>query len=248
MSRAPFPFGAVVGQDSARMALVLAAVDPGIGGVLLRGDKGTAKSTLARGLAAVLPGDAPFIELPIGATEDRVSGGLDLGAAMAGRAELRIGLLASADGGVLYVDEVNLLPDHLVDLLLDAAASGTTRAERDGLSQASPARFVLVGSMNPEEGELRPQLLDRFGLAVEVKSPVKPSERAAAVRARLGFDRGQDPGGQDRPWADRLAKARPAELPDEVVDFACRLALAAGVEGLRGDLVLCRAGAALAGW
>jgi len=248
MTRAPFPFGAVVGQDTARLALVLAAVDPGIGGVLLRGDKGTAKSTLARGLAAVLPGDAPFVELPIGATEDRVSGGLDLGAAMAGRAELGTGLLAAADGGVLYVDEVNLLPDHLVDLLLDAAASGTARTERDGFSQASPARFVLVGSMNPEEGELRPQLLDRFGLAVEVKSPTDPSERAAAVRARLGFDRGHDPGGQDRSWAERLEQARPADLPDAVVDFACRLALAAGIDGLRGDLVLCRAAAALAGW
>jgi len=243
-----FPFGAVVGQDTARLALILVAVDPGIGGVLLRGEKGTAKSTLARGLAAVLPGGAPFIELPIGATEDRVSGGLDLGAAMAGRAELRPGLLAAADGGVLYVDEVNLLPDHLVDLLLDAAASGTAQAERDGLSQTSAARFVLVGSMNPEEGELRPQLLDRFGLAVEVKSPTEASERAAAVRARLGFDRGHDPEDHDRSWAHRLAQARPAELPDEVVDFACRLALAAGIEGLRGDLVLCRAGAALAGW
>ncbi|MHB1853944.1 MAG: VWA domain-containing protein [Acidimicrobiales bacterium] len=247
MSRA-FPFGAVVGQETARLALVLAAVDPGIGGVLLRGEKGTAKSTLARGLAAVLPGGAPFIELPIGATEDRVSGGLDLGAAMAGRAELRPGLLAAADGGVLYVDEVNLLPDHLVDLLLDAAASGTAQTERDGLSQASAARFVLVGSMNPEEGELRPQLLDRFGLAVEIKAPTGAAERAAAVRARLGFDRGQGSAHPDRAWADRLAHARPAELPDEVVDFACRLALAAGVEGLRGDLVLCRAGAALAGW
>jgi len=248
MKRGPFPFGAVVGQDTARLALVLAAIDPGIGGVLLRGEKGTAKSTLARGLAAVLPGDAPFVELPIGATEDRVSGGLDLGAAMAGRAELRTGLLAAADGGVLYVDEVNLLPDHLVDLLLDAAASGTARTERDGLSEASPARFVLVGSMNPEEGELRPQLLDRFGLAVEVKSPTDPSERAAAVRARLGFDRGHDPAELDRPWAERLEQAGPAELPDGVVDFACRLALAAGIDGLRGDLVLCRAGAALAGW
>jgi len=172
---APFPFSAVVGQDDARRALLLAAVDPGIGGVLLRGDKGSAKSTLARGLAGLLPPGAPFVELPIGATEDRVVGGLDVGAALSGHAiQLRPGLLAAAHGGVLYVDEVNLLPDHLVDVLLDAAASGIHRVERDGVSHTHAARFVLIGSMNPEEGELRPQLLDRFGLAV-------------SVRARLAF-------------------------------------------------------------
>jgi len=244
-----FPFSAVVGLDDARLALLLAAVDPGIGGVLLRGDKGSAKSTLARGLAALLAPAAPFVELPIGATEDRVVGGLDVGAALSGEAvQLRPGLLAAAHGGVLYVDEVNLLPDHLVDVLLDAAASGVHRVERDGVSHTHPARFVLIGSMNPEEGELRPQLLDRFGLAVSVRAPEDPSLRASIVRARLGFERGERPGNDDRRLAARLAGARPAALPDDVVDFACRLALSAGAEGLRGDLVLCRAAAALAGW
>jgi magnesium chelatase subunit D len=256
-----FPFTAVVGQDTARLALILAAVDPAIGGVLLRGDKGSGKSTLARGLAGVLPGDAPFVELPVGATEDRVVGGLDLGEAFAGAARLRPGLLASAHGGVLYVDEVNLLPDHLVDVLLDAASSGVQRVERDGLAAEMPARFVLVGSMNPEEGELRPQLLDRFGLAVEVRSPSDPALRAAAVRARLRHDTGAAPvpgaapgageasgDGEDVVLARRLAATRPAVLPDAVVDFACRLALASGAEGLRADLVLARAAAARAGW
>src|SRR5207248_10336157 len=164
-----FPFSAVVGHDEVKLALVLNAVDPAIGGVLLRGHKGTAKSTLARGLAALLGDGAPFVELPVGATEDRVVGTLDLTAALTG-GERRFlpGLLAAADGGVLYVDEVNLLPDHLVDLLLDVAASGVNRVEREGLSRSHPSRFVLIGSMNPEEGELRPQLLDRFGLAVDV--------------------------------------------------------------------------------
>ncbi len=250
MSR-PFPFVAVVGQDDARLALLLAAVDPGIGGVLLRGDKGSAKSTLARGLAALLPPGAPFVELPVGATEDRVVGGLDVGAALGGTGvRLRPGLLAAAHGGVLYLDEVNLLPDHLVDVLLDAAASGVHRVKRDGVSHEHPARFVLVGSMNPEEGELRPQLLDRFGLAVEVRAPTDPAARAEVVRRRLAFEAGEAGGddGDTDALAARLAAARPAHLPDAVVDFACRLALAVGAEGLRADLVLCRAAAALAGW
>ncbi|MGH9112523.1 MAG: ATP-binding protein, partial [Acidimicrobiales bacterium] len=170
-----FPFSAVVGQDEARLALLLAAIDPAIGGVLLRGDKGSAKSTLARGLAGLLPGGAGFVELPLGATEDRVLGTLDLKLALTeGDTQFRPGLLAAAHGGVLYVDEVNLLPDHLVDVLLDVAGSGINRVERDGISHAHLSRFVLVGSMNPEEGELRPQLLDRFGLAVEVKAPIDP--------------------------------------------------------------------------
>jgi magnesium chelatase subunit D len=246
-----FPFGAVVGQDEARLALLLAAVDPAIGGVLLRGDKGSAKSTLARGLAALLPGDAPFVELPIGATEDRVVGSLDLRAALSDGADrFRPGLLAAAHGGVLYVDEVNLLPDHLVDVLLDVAASGVNRVERDGVSHDHPARFVLLGSMNPEEGELRPQLLDRFGLSVEVRSPHDPALRAEAVRRRLNHDAGQ--AGTlaqiDDGLRQRLRTARSASLPDDVVAFASRLAVEVGAESLRADLVLCRGAAALAGW
>jgi magnesium chelatase subunit D len=246
-----FPFSAIVAQDEARLALLLAAVDPGIGGVLLRGDKGSAKSTLARGLAGMLPGGAPFVELPLGATEDRVLGTIDLKAALTeGDTVFRPGLLAAAHGGVLYVDEVNLLPDHLVDVLLDVAGSGVNRVERDGVSHSHPARFVLVGSMNPEEGELRPQLLDRFGLSVPIKAPVEPRARAEVVRRRLTHDAGgRVEGGEgDIVLRARLAAAMPADLPDTVVDFACRLAVSVGAEGLRADLVLCRAAAAFAGW
>jgi magnesium chelatase subunit D len=246
-----FPFSAVVGQGEARLALLLAAIDPGIGGVLLRGDKGSAKSTLARGLAGMLPGGAPFVELPLGATEDRVLGTLDLKAALTdGATQFRPGLLSAAHGGVLYVDEVNLLPDHLVDVLLDVAASGVNVVERDGVSHAHEARFVLVGSMNPEEGELRPQLLDRFGLSVVIAAPSDPGHRAEIVRRRLTHDAGGEVVGSegDMVLRARLAASMPADIPDTVVDFACRVALSVGAEGLRADLVLCRAAAAFAGW
>jgi magnesium chelatase subunit D len=250
------PLSAVVGQEDAKLALLLLAVDPRIGGVLLRGEKGTAKSTLARGLAALLPGSAPFVELPIGATEDRVVGSIDLATALTGGGErFRPGLLAAADGGVLYVDEINLLPDHLVDVLLDAAASGVNRVEREGISHVHPSRFLLVGSMNPEEGDLRPQLLDRFGLAVAVRTARDPAERAAAVRRRLAFD--ADPAGTlateevaavEAELRRRLAGARPAKLGDGVVEEVASLCAAVGAEGLRADLTICRAAAALAGW
>ena len=249
-----FPFSAVLGQEEVKLALLLNAIDPRIGGVLLRGEKGSAKSTLARGLAALLPGQAPFVELPVGATEDRVVGTLDLEAALTeGRRRLHPGLLAAADGGVLYVDEVNLLPDHLVDVLLDVAASGVNRIESEGVSEAHPARFVLIGSMNPEEGELRPQLLDRFGLSVEVAATRDPTERAEAVGRRLAFD--ADPEGFVSTWrpaqldlAARVAVARPAPIGDELVATVARLCSQVGAEGLRADLVICRAAAALAGW
>ncbi|HEV2370462.1 MAG TPA: AAA family ATPase, partial [Acidimicrobiales bacterium] len=182
MTSAPFPFSAVVGLDEAKLALLLNVVDPRVGGVLLRGEKGSAKSTLARALTVLLGPDAPFVELPVGATEDRVVGTIDIESALtAGRRRFHPGLLAAAHGGVLYVDEVNLLPDHLVDVLLDVAASGVNRVEREGVSEQHPARFVLVGSMNPEEGELRPQFLDRFGLSVDVTSSADAAERAEAV-------------------------------------------------------------------
>lgn len=248
------PFAAVVGQDQAKLALILAACERRIGGVLLRGDKGSGKTTLARGLAALLPGPAPFVELPIGATEDRVVGTLDLAAALTG-GEKRFdpGLLHAADGGVLYVDEINLLPDHLVDVLLDVAATGTNRVEREGVSHAHPSRFVLIGSMNPEEGDLRPQLLDRFGLAVEVRTATAAGERAAALRRRLSFD--ADPAGvtasvatEEADLATRLAGFEPAAVPAGIVEAVARLCAAAGAEGLRADLTICRAAAALAGW
>ncbi len=219
--------------------------------MLLRGEKGSAKTTVARVLAALLPGGAPFVEIPLGATEDRVVGiGRPRGAAGGGRATASSpGLLAAADGGVLYVDEVNLLADHLVDVLLDAAASGVNRVERDGVSHSHPSRFVLVGSMNPEEGELRPQLLDRFGLSVHVVAPSDPAVRAEAVRRRLEFE--ADPAGFAQRWEPeeeklryRLASARPAPLADGLVESVSAVCAAAGAEGLRADLVCCRAAAA----
>jgi magnesium chelatase subunit D len=243
------PFSAVVGQDDAKLALLLAAIEPRLGGVLLRGDKGSAKTTLARGLAALLPGGAPFVELPLGAGEDRVLGALDVAALLDSREHaFRPGLLAAAHGGVLYVDEVNLLADHLVDVLLDVAVSGVHRVERDGFSHAHPARFVLVGSMNPEEGELRPQLLDRFGLAVDVRAPDDPTVRAEIVRRQLALDAtgAADPE-PDAQLRRSLAAARPAACADAVVVAAAELAVAVGAEGLRADLALCRAAGALAG-
>ncbi len=247
------PFSAVVGQEDAKLALLLCAVDPGIGGVLLRGDKGSAKTTLARGFAALLAGDARFVELPVGATEDRLLGTLDIASALVG-GEVRFspGLLAEAHGGVLYVDEINLLADHLVDALLDVAASGVNRVERDGISHVHPARFVLVGSMNPEEGELRPQLLDRFGLSVEVRTPLDRAERVEALTRRLAFD--ADPEGIEDAYhreevelAARLAAARPARLRSDIVEAIAALCASLGAQGLRADLALCRASAALAG-
>lgn len=263
----PFPFSSVVGQQQAKLALQLVAVDPSIGGVLLRGEKGSAKTTLARGLAVVMDG-APFVELPLGATEDRLLGSIDVAAALAGgEVSFRPGLLADAHGGVLYVDEVNLLADHLVDVLLDVAASGVNRVERDGIAHRHDARFVLIGSMNPEEGELRPQLADRFGLCVEMRAPRDSSTRVEIVRRRLAFDQSQGAESEadgpygapseldvgikaDRDLAARLHRTSPAETPDELVEQASALALSAGVEGLRADLVLCKAAtahAALAG-
>jgi len=253
-----FPFTAVVGQDEARLALLLAAVDPAIGGVLLRGDKGSAKSTLARGLAGLLPDDAPFVELPIGATEDRVLGSIDLESALAeGKAEYQPGLLVKAHRGILYVDEVNLLHDHLVDVLLDAAAMGRVTVERDGVSVERDARFVLVGTMNPEEGELRPQLLDRFGLTVEVAAPREPALRAEVVRRRMAHD--ADPDAFSATYADaesalqaRIADARKRVgevfLSDAALLRIAEVCAAFEVDGLRADIVMARTAAAHAAW
>jgi magnesium chelatase subunit D len=252
MTDLTFPWTAVVGLDDAKLALLLSTIDPALGGVLLRGAKGSAKTTLARGMAVLRGG--PFVDLPLGATEERVVGSLDLAAALTGGdVRLQPGLLAAAHGGVLYIDEVNLLADHLVDVLLDVAVSGVNRVERDAVSHRHDARFVLAGSMNPEEGDLRPQLLDRFGLAVDVRASTDPAERAEAVRRRLAFD--SDPAGFLAAWADeeaavaaRLEAATPAPISDELLLAAANLSLAVGAEGLRADLVLARAAAALAGW
>jgi magnesium chelatase subunit D len=245
-------FSAVVGQEAAKQALMMAAVQPLLGGVLLRGDKGSAKTTLARGVAAFLPASAHFVEVPLGATEERVIGSLDLTELLVnGRPRFRPGLLAAAHGGVLYVDEVNLLADHLIDALLDVAVSGVNRIERDGLSHSHPARFILVASMDPHEGELRPQLLDRFGLAVDVTAVSDISMRTEAVRRQLALERGagdQEYAYDDEQLRKQLAAAQGTvvEIGDEVVELASRLAVAVGAEGLRADLMLCRAAMATA--
>jgi magnesium chelatase subunit I len=254
-SPAAFPFTALVGHGDLQRALLLAAIDPGMGGVLISGPRGTAKSTSARALAALLP-QAPFVTLPLAASLEQLVGTLNLEDVLRdGQVRLAPGLVARAHGGVLYVDEVNLLPDALVDALLDVAASGVNTVERDGVSRQHAAQFVLVGTMNPEEGELRPQLLDRFGLSVALTNPDDASQRQAIVRARLAFD--ADPQALLARHADaqsqlvaRLASARAAlnGLPwtDAVVQHAANLALAAGVDGIRADLVMLRAARALA--
>ncbi len=250
VSEAVYPFAALVGHSQLRLALLLAAVDPGIGGLLISGPRGTAKSTAARALAALLP-SAPFVSLPLAASVEQLVGTLNLEDVLRdGQVRLSPGLLARAHGGVLYVDEVNLLPDALVDALLDAAASGVNTVERDGISRQHAARFVLVGTMNPEEGELRPQLLDRFGLSVTLDNPAEHSLRQAIVRARLAFD--QDPQAvlsQHAPAQATLVKqvlaAREAlstvAWPDAVIEHATALALQAAADGVRGDLVLLKA-------
>ncbi|GAA3959589.1 AAA family ATPase [Gordonia caeni] len=252
-----YPFSAVVGQDRLKLALILSAVAPGIGGVLIRGEKGTAKSTIVRGLAPLLDG-ARVVELPIGATEDRVIGSLDLTRVLRdGQAHFTPGLLAQADGGVLYIDEVNLLSDHLVDVLLDAAASGRVTVERDGVSHTQSAAFVLVGTMNPEEGELRPQLLDRFGLVVDVAGPRGVDERVAIVTARLAYD--ADPDGfaasyaaEETELGARIAAARAAiervTVPQAELRRVAAICAALEVDGLRGDIVVTRTAAAHAAW
>ncbi|MFK7869416.1 MAG: magnesium chelatase ATPase subunit I [Roseobacter sp.] len=285
--KTPFPFSAIVGQDAMKQAMVLTAVDPGIGGVLVFGDRGTGKSTAVRALAALLPPiravescpvnsakaadcpewaelgskklvsrPTPVIDLPLGATEDRVVGALDIERALTrGEKAFEPGLLARANRGYLYIDEVNLLEDHIVDLLLDVAQSGENVVEREGLSIRHPARFVLVGSGNPEEGELRPQLLDRFGLSVEVKSPNSVDERVEVIRRRDAFESDFDTfmecyGAADAQIREDILKAR-KRLPkiktaDSVLEDCAALCIALGSDGLRGELTLLRTARALA--
>jgi len=297
MAQAGFPFAAIVGQEDMKLALMIAAVDQAVGGVLVFGDRGTGKSTAVRALADLLPSmpvmpgcryccdpDAvgawcseciagsppgkaaepgrnatapvPVVDLPLGATEDRVVGSLDLERALTmGIRAFEPGLLARANRGFLYIDEVNLLEDHLVDLLLDVAASGENVVERDGLSVRHPARFVLIGSGNPEEGELRPQLLDRFGLSVEVRTPTDLESRVAAVRRRDTFE--CDPVAFAASWAEAqtklqralvLARSRHSSVtvPDLALEQAARLCMRLGTDGIRGELTLIRAARALA--
>ncbi|MEM9317623.1 MAG: magnesium chelatase ATPase subunit I [Pseudomonadota bacterium] len=284
---APFPFTAIVGQEAMKRAMVLTAIDPGIGGVLVFGDRGTGKSTAVRGLAALLPPihavagcpvnsaeeadipawadvtdrrivqkPTPVIDLPLGATEDRVVGALDIERALsAGEKAFEPGLLARANRGYLYIDEVNLLDDHLVDLLLDVAQSGVNVIEREGLSITHAARFVLVGSGNPEEGELRPQLLDRFGLSVEVTSPTEIETRIEVIRRRDAYDR--DRAAFAKAWRRKdlalrrkIVAARDGlagvEAPEDALRDCAELCVALGSDGLRGELTLLRASRALA--
>ncbi|MEF3116292.1 putative cobaltochelatase [Streptomyces chrestomyceticus] len=291
MASVPYPFTAVVGMSDMRLSLLLNAISPAIGGVLVRGEKGTAKSTIVRGLTALMPDvpvvtgcrfscdpaapdpacpDGPheaagaedrparMVELPVGASEDRLVGALDIERALSeGVKAFEPGLLADAHRGILYVDEVNLLHDHLVDLLLDAAAMGASYVEREGVSVRHAARFLLVGTMNPEEGELRPQLLDRFGLTVEVAASREPDQRVEVVRRRLAYD--ADAEGFAARWAveegqlrERIAAAR-ALLPDVVLGDAVLRQIAAvcaafEVDGMRADIVMARTACALAAW
>ncbi|GAA4227069.1 magnesium chelatase subunit I [Sagittula marina] len=283
----PFPFSAIVGQDQMKTAMILTAIDPGLGGVLVFGDRGTGKSTAVRALAALLPPitvvqgcpvnseapqdcpvwanvtdhttterPTPVVDLPLGVTEDRVTGALDIERALAhGEKSFEPGLLARANRGYLYIDEVNLLEDHIVDLLLDVAQSGINTVEREGLSIRHAARFVLVGSGNPEEGELRPQLLDRFGLSVEVASPNTVEERVEVIRRRDAYDRDHAAfmakwQAEDATLRDAILAARAAlpqvETSDEILHDCAHLSLALGADGLRGELTLLRAARALA--
>ncbi|MFH9588525.1 putative cobaltochelatase [Streptomyces luteogriseus] len=287
----PFPFTAVVGQDDLRLALLLNAVSPAVGGVLVRGEKGTAKSTAVRALSALLPAvavvpgcrfscdsgspdpgcpDGPheagggaerparMVELPVGASEDRLVGALDIERALSeGVKAFEPGLLADAHRGILYVDEVNLLHDHLVDLLLDAAAMGASYVEREGVSVRHAARFLLVGTMNPEEGELRPQLLDRFGLTVEVAASREPDQRVEVVRRRLAYD--DDPAAFAARWAEEEAAVRAqivaarellpsVRLGDGALRQIAATCAAFEVDGMRADIVMARTATALAAW
>jgi magnesium chelatase subunit D len=286
-----FPFSAVVGSSDMALALILTTVSPEVGGVLVRGEKGTAKTTMVRALADVMPSisvvencrfscdpldpdptcpDGPhphplsrirparLVELPVGAAEDRVIGSLDLRQALGvGEVSYEPGLLAAAHRGILYVDEVNLLHDHLVDLLLDAAAMGRSTVEREGVSVAHAARLILIGTMNPEEGELRPQLLDRFGLTVEITAPRDPEQRAEVIRRRLAFDR--DPASfaasyavQEEELRVKIATARSllasVRLGDQQLATIARVCGAFEVDGMRADIVTARAAAAHAAW
>ena len=283
----PFPFSAIVGQAAMKQAMVLTAIDPGIGGVLVFGDRGTGKSTAVRALAALLPEitaiegcpvnsariedvpdwaghkadklvkrPTPVIDLPLGATEDRVVGAVDIERALTrGEKAVEPGLLARANRGYLYIDEVNLLEDHIVDLLLDVAQSGENVVEREGLSIRHPARFVLVGSGNPEEGELRPQLLDRFGLSVDVASPRDVETRVEVMRRRDAYENDFDAFMKKwRPKDSALRKvilaARAAlpglKTPGAVLHDCASLCIALGSDGLRGELTLLRAARAQA--
>jgi magnesium chelatase subunit I len=284
-----FPFTAIVGQESLKTALILNVIDPGIGGLLVMGEKGTAKSTAIRALAELLPemaavAECPYrcapdgprcgcphcaepdaqtasvhmrvVELPLGITEDRLVGSIDIEHALkTGEKRFERGLLAEAHRNFLYVDEVNLLEDHIVDLLLDSAAMGVNTVEREGISVSHPARFMLVGSMNPEEGDLRPQLLDRFGVAIQVTALADKAGRLEVLKRRMAFD--ADPSGFATSWRaeqDKLAacilsaknRLNMVETPEPILDRIVTITAALALDGHRADIVMLKAARALA--
>lgn len=291
MEKPIYPFAAIVGQEEMKLSLILCAIYPRLSGVLIQGDKGTAKSTAVRGMAQIMPtisqvddvyhlsadeqhiyGDplgvpsctnlqlrqVPVVELPVGVTEDRVAGTLDVETALVrGQQRFQPGLLASAHRGILYVDEVNLLDDHIVDILLDSAAMGVNTVEREGMSVIHPSRFSLVGTMNPEEGQLRPQLLDRFGLCVTVQGETDPEVRMEIVQRRLSFE--DDPDGFITEWsshsrrlAERIENAmtlvQSVEIPKNILSTAVQICLDSNIDGHRGDITIIHAARALAAW
>jgi Mg-chelatase subunit ChlI len=292
-----YPFMALVGQDKMKLALILSVINPSLGGVLIRGEKGTAKSTAVRALADLLPLQSvittclygcdpkfsdkwcnecqntyinsslkieeqkrrrPLIELPIGASEDRLLGSLNMEKALtSGKSIFEPGLLAAANRGILYVDEVNLLDDFLVDVLLDSAAMGRNFVEREGVSISHPAVFTLIGTMNPEEGELRPQLLDRFGLCVEIKGLEDPELRQKIIYQRLLFE--ENPKSFVEKWKNKdielgkkieeaTQRLSLIELTSEIVDYAVNICIKLGVDGHRGDLTIIKTAITMAAW
>lgn len=284
-----YPFTAIIGQEKMKLALILNLINPALGGVLIRGEKGTAKSTAVRGLTDLLdevqvvegcpfhcrpdqgelcpscrqkqsfktiPYKRKVVELPVSSTEDRVVGSLSMEQAIKkGEKVFEPGLLAQANGNILYVDEINLLDDHIVDVLLDSAAMGTNTVEREGVSYSHPARFVLVGTMNPEEGDLRPQLLDRFGLVVEIRGEQQLQLRSELIRRRMDYEK--DPGQFEKVWLsaqtdlrDQIHKAQQAlrcvRIPESLYEDAAKIGIALQVDGHRADIVLLKAACTLA--
>lgn len=284
-----YPFTAIIGQEKMKLALILNLINPALGGVLIRGEKGTAKSTAVRGLTDLLdevqvvegcpfhcrpdqgelcpscrqkqrfktiPYKRKVVELPVSSTEDRVVGSLSMEQAIKkGEKVFEPGLLAQANGNILYVDEINLLDDHIVDVLLDSAAMGTNTVEREGVSYSHPARFVLVGTMNPEEGDLRPQLLDRFGLVVEIRGEQQLQLRSELIRRRIDYEK--DPGHFEKVWLsaqadlrDQIHKAQQAlpcvRIPESLYEDAAKIGIALQVDGHRADIVLLKAACTLA--
>ncbi len=251
-----YPFTALVGQEGLKTALILNLINPALGGVLIRGERGTGKSTAVRALAELAPGHMRVVELPVSATEDRLVGSMDLEHALkAGEKRFQPGILAEAHGQILYVDEINLLEDHLVDILLDTAAMGVNYVEREGISHSHPSRFVLIGTMNPEEGELRPQLLDRFGLAVEVKGDASRENRIEILRRRLAYEENPEAfyhshQAEQTKVAAEIEKAKTflprVKMNESLLTMAAELSMHMEVDGHRADIALVKTVLALA--